>query len=62
MRWLVSARNPIEKKDDLDTASVARVRVIGDWLGGPVIDRETEPTADSSEIARRFYSSACRRV
>jgi len=52
MRWLVSARNAIEKRGDLDTNSVARVRVIGDWLDAPILDLHADPTTGSDEIVR----------
>ncbi len=53
MKWLISARNQIEKQGDLDASSVARVRVIGSWLRGPALKMEVEPTLEAHEIARR---------
>jgi hypothetical protein len=54
MRWALQARNAIEKEGDLETHSIARVRVTGDWLTAPVVDLEVEATADSLEISRRL--------
>lgn len=53
MKWLVSARNEIEKEGDLDACSVAHVRVIAGWLGGPVTEMDIEPTTEAHEIARK---------
>ncbi|HSC20391.1 MAG TPA: hypothetical protein VLC07_01555, partial [Solirubrobacterales bacterium] len=57
MKWLISARNRIEKQGDLDTTSVARVRVIGSWLRGPALEMEVEPTTKAHEIARQVQVS-----
>jgi hypothetical protein len=54
MKWLVSARNEIEKEGDLDASSVAHVRVIAGWLRGPVTEMEVEPTTEAHEIARKL--------
>ena len=53
MKWLVSARNRIEKQGDLDTHSVAHVQVMGDWSEAPVVAIDAEPTMEAHEIARR---------
>lgn len=53
MKWLVEARNKIEKQGDLDTCSVAHVRVIGGWLGGPVVELDVDATTEAHEIARK---------
>ena|GEM_PF-1621278 len=53
MKWLVSARNRIEKQGDLDTHSVAQVRVMGDWSETPAVAVEADPTMEAHEIARR---------
>jgi hypothetical protein len=52
MKWLVEARNQVEKQGDLDVASTARVRVLANWLGGPIADMEVDPTEEAHEIAR----------
>lgn len=53
MKWLISARNRIEKQGDLDASSVAQVRVIGSWLRGSALEMEVDPTIEAHEIARR---------
>lgn len=53
MRWLVDARNTIVHRGDLDTNSVAHIRVVGSWFKGAVAERRVDPTADAGEIARR---------
>jgi hypothetical protein len=53
MTWLVSARNKIEKEGDLDTHSVAHVRVVGDWRETAVAELDVDPTSEAHDIARR---------
>jgi hypothetical protein len=53
MRWSLEARNKIEKQGDLDTASVAAVRITGDFTDGQEILVDVDPDATPSEIARR---------
>jgi hypothetical protein len=53
MKWLVSARNRIEKQGDLDTKSTAHVRVIAGWLDGPVVEMDVDPTTEAHELARK---------
>lgn len=55
MKWLVSARNRIEKQGDLDTHSVVQVRVMGDWHESPAVETEADPTMEAHEIARRVH-------
>lgn len=52
MRWLVSARNRIEKQGDLETKSTAHVRVIASWLEGPAAEMDVDPTSEAHELAR----------
>lgn len=58
MSWLVKARNAIEKQGDLDTHSIARAHVAGDWLPGPVAEMAVDPTDTASHIARRLLVGA----
>lgn len=51
MRWLVEARNTIEKEGDLEIRSIARVRILASWLAGPIFEAEMPPLIDSHEIA-----------
>jgi hypothetical protein len=53
LKWLVSARNQIEKQGDLDTHSTVRVRVIGGWLEATALEMDVDPTTDAQEIARK---------
>ena len=52
MRWLVSARNRIEKQGDLETKSTARVRLIASWLEGPALEMDVDPTTEAHQLAR----------
>lgn len=54
MQWLVSARNRIEKQGDLDTSSVAHVRVMSGWGEATLEAMDVDPTATAQEIARRL--------
>jgi hypothetical protein len=51
MRWLVAARNAIEKEGDLDTSSVARVRVALTDDETHVADLEVPPLASPQAVA-----------
>ena len=51
MRWVVEARNRIEKEGDLELNSTARATVITSWLPGPVLDQEVPPLIPPSLIA-----------
>jgi hypothetical protein len=53
MRWSLQARNKIEKQGDLDSASVAAVRITGDFTDGQEILVDVDPDAPPAEIARR---------
>ncbi len=51
MRWLVEARNRIEKQGDLEMQSVARVRLVANaWTGSP-IEFDVPPHIGPIEIA-----------
>ncbi|MEK6273080.1 MAG: hypothetical protein AABM42_10605 [Actinomycetota bacterium] len=52
MGWALKSRNKIEKQGDLETHSVARVRLTGDLFEGERPDMEVDPTAPPHEIAR----------
>lgn len=51
MRWLVDARNRIEKQGDLDLHSVATVRVVAGALTGPEVELEVAAHMSPAEIA-----------
>lgn len=53
MRWSLEARNAVEKRGDLDTASVAAVRVTGDWPKSEEVLVDVDADADPAELARR---------
>ena len=53
MKWLVSARNRIEKQGDLDTKSTAHIRVIAGWLDGPIVEKDVDPTIEAQELAHK---------
>jgi hypothetical protein len=54
MKWLVEARNQVEKQGDLDTVSTARVRVLASWLDGPFSEMDVDPTTEAQELARNL--------
>lgn len=54
MRWIVQARNRIEKEGDLDTLSTVRVQVLASY-GTPVTrDFTVDPLLSTDEIAQRI--------
>ena len=57
LRWLVEARNKIEKRGDLDAKSILRVTGSGSWFDGKEIEKELPPKTRPGEISlilRRF--------
>jgi hypothetical protein len=50
-RWLVEARNQIEKEGDLDLRSTASVAVIASWLAAPYEELEVPPLLSAHAIA-----------
>jgi hypothetical protein len=52
MRWLVKARNHVEKEGDLDMRSSALVSVIDSWLEVPYLEVDVPPLVPTTEIAR----------
>lgn len=57
MRWLVGARNMIEKQGDLDLRSTARVSVVASWLPAPVAEFEVPPLISAAQIAASVDTS-----
>lgn len=51
LRWLVDARNRIEKQGDLELRSTARVSVIASWLPAPYDDFDMPPLLPPAAIA-----------
>ena len=51
MRWLVEARNHIEKQGDLDIRSTARVEVIAGWPDTPVDEFDVPPLLSPQVVA-----------
>jgi len=51
MRWLVEARNHVEKEGDLDMRSSARVYLIDSWLEVPYLEFDVPPLIPTTEIA-----------
>lgn len=51
MRWLVEARNHIEKVGDLELRSTARAKVLADWRGSPGHEFDVPPQLSPSDIA-----------
>jgi hypothetical protein len=51
MRWLVNARNRIEKQGDLEIHSVAKVRVLAGAWASPEREFEVPPQIGPVEIA-----------
>lgn len=51
MRWLVKARNQIEKEGDLELRSTARVSVIASWLPAPYDEFDVPPLLPPHAIA-----------
>jgi hypothetical protein len=58
LRWAVKVRNEVEKQGDLETSSVAHVRVIVGGWSAPVAEFEVDPTADAGEILRQLQLGA----
>jgi len=52
LRWLVEARNRIEKEGDLDTKSLVRATLVTNWLVHPVVEFELPPLTRTDEILR----------
>jgi hypothetical protein len=52
MRWVVDARNHIEKVGDLELKSTARATVVADWLESPVTEFEVPPLMPPHLIAQ----------
>jgi hypothetical protein len=51
MRWLVDARNRIEKQGDLEMHSVAKARLVANAWTGPTVEFEVPPHVGPMEIA-----------
>lgn len=51
MRWLVDARNKIEKQGDLEMHSVAKVRLVANAWTGPTVEFDVAPHIGPTEIA-----------
>lgn len=59
MRWLVTARNRIEKEGDLDTFSTARVSLLASWDGPKIIGEfQVNPLLSPKEIVDGFDNRA----
>ena len=58
LRWARKVRNEVEKQGDLETSSVAHVRVIVGTWSAPVAEFEVDATADAREILRRLQIGA----
>jgi hypothetical protein len=55
MKWLVEARNRIEKQGDLKTYSSARLSVLADWDGPyPIVEAEVDPLLSTQEIPAKL--------
>lgn len=57
MRWLVEARNMVEKQGDLDLRSTARVSVVASWLPAPITEFEAPPLLSAAQIAAMVDTS-----
>jgi hypothetical protein len=53
LSWALEVRNQVEHQGDLETSSVAHVRVIAGGWSAPVAELDVDPTADAAEIVRR---------
>ena len=51
LRWLVEARNKIEKQGDLEAKSILRVTGSGSWFDGKEIEKELPPKTRPGEIS-----------
>jgi hypothetical protein len=58
LTWARDARNAVEKEGDLETSSVAHVRVLAGGLSVQVAEYEVDPTVDASEILRGLQLGA----
>jgi hypothetical protein len=58
LTWARDARNEVEKEGDLETASVAHVRVLAGGWSAQVAEHDVDPTADASEILRGLQLGA----
>jgi hypothetical protein len=56
MRWLVAARNAIEKQGDLDTFSTARVQLLDSYLEPPVLEMDVNPLLSTRALANELES------
>ncbi|MBA2462451.1 MAG: hypothetical protein H0V45_11895 [Actinobacteria bacterium] len=54
LKWASDARTQIVKRGDLETNSKARVRIVGEGIGGVGTEIDVEPAATASEILRRL--------
>lgn len=55
MRWLVEARNRVEKQGDLETFSTARVSILASWSGAQVLrDFKVNPLISPHAIAEQL--------
>lgn len=54
LRWLVEARNRIEKQGDLETKSKLKVTLSLSWRDGPSFESELSPMTTADEIADRM--------
>lgn len=64
LRWIVEARNHIEKQGDLEMRSTARVTIITSWLPQPYQEFDVPPTVPAAiiaaELAHRDYPEPVR--
>ena len=58
LTWARDARNEVEKQGDLETRSIAHVRVLAGGWSAHVAEYEVDPTADASEILRGLQLGA----
>ncbi len=56
MRWLVTARNQIEKQGDLETESTARVSLGYDWYDDSHVDLLVPPLLSPQQISQYFFA------
>ncbi|MGH7959875.1 MAG: hypothetical protein ACREH8_23065 [Opitutaceae bacterium] len=52
LRWLVDARNRIEKQGDLETQSTVRTTIYSGWLDSKVVDTKLPPSYTSATLAK----------
>jgi hypothetical protein len=58
LKWARDARNEVEKEGDLETSSVAHVRVLAGGWAAEVTEYEVDPSIDASEILRGLHLGA----